>query len=297
MKPTEYLKSILDAQTLDPNGDEIKALQEHRKEVEDLLRNEFEDGSPTIRYGGSKAKGTMIRESYDLDLICYFAHDDIGAGETLEDIYNNVEEALKASYSIQQKTSAVRLQSKKDKIDFHIDVVPGRFTDKSKSDAYLHQTTGNKERLKTNLDTHISHVKESGVIEAIRLMKLWKVRNSVGVKNFVLELLVIDILDGYASKPLEDQLTKVWETFRDEADSLSVKDPANPEGNDLTPLLDHCRDELSTVASSTLRTLKDKGWEAIFGEPDEGKMKDKAALYVAASSVSVPTRPYGDETQ
>lgn len=294
MKPSDYLESILDSQTLDTEGDEIKALQKHREEVDNLLRNEFEDCSPTIRYGGSKAKGTMIRELYDLDIICYFAHDDTGAGETLEDIYNNVEEALKEDYSTQQKTSAIRLQSKKDKIDFHIDVVPGRFTDKSKSDAFLHQTTGKKERLKTNLDTHISHVKKSGVIDAIRLMKLWKVRNSVGVKNFVLELLVIDILDGYASKPLDEQLKKMWETLRDEADSLSVEDPANPAGNDLMPLLDSCRDELKTVASSTLRTLKDKGWEAIFGDPNESKA-DKAALYVAAKNVTVQTRPYGEE--
>jgi hypothetical protein len=34
-----------------------------------------------------------------------------------------------------------------------------------------------KKRLKTNLDVHLDHVRDSGVIDAIRLAKLWGVRN------------------------------------------------------------------------------------------------------------------------
>ena len=55
------------------------------------------------------AKGTMNREAYDLDIICYFAHDDTSAGKTLEEIYNNVSEALKGNYIVEPKGSAVRL--------------------------------------------------------------------------------------------------------------------------------------------------------------------------------------------
>ena len=53
--------------------------------------------SPTIRYGGSKAKGTMIKEAYDLDMTCYFGHDDTRAGQTLEDIYGNTRKALESA--------------------------------------------------------------------------------------------------------------------------------------------------------------------------------------------------------
>ena len=70
-------------------------------------------------------RSTLIREYYDLDAICYFPHDDTAAGETLEDIYNNVEKALSTTYYVDRKTSALRLKSRDPQSfakDFHIDV-------------------------------------------------------------------------------------------------------------------------------------------------------------------------------
>ena len=55
----EYLYEVLDSQALGDDSDEIKALQKHRAEVETVLCDHFKDSSPTIRYAGSKAKGTM----------------------------------------------------------------------------------------------------------------------------------------------------------------------------------------------------------------------------------------------
>src|SRR5687768_17201108 len=110
MNANTYLARVLASQTLGGDSAELKALQERRAEVEQFLRPHFTDCSPSIRYGGSKAKGTMIRESYDLDIVCYFPHDDTGAGDTLEDIYHNVRKALETKYLVQQKTSALRLK-------------------------------------------------------------------------------------------------------------------------------------------------------------------------------------------
>jgi tRNA nucleotidyltransferase (CCA-adding enzyme) len=67
----EKLRAILSAQKMDPQGPEMRALQRVRGEVETLLRSVFADCSP-IRYGGSKAMGTMLLDEFDLDLICYF---------------------------------------------------------------------------------------------------------------------------------------------------------------------------------------------------------------------------------
>ena len=86
MTDMEYLKEILESQNLADDSAELKTLMEQRKDVERILRDAFPDCSPTIRYGGSKAKGTLIKEAYDLDLACYFPHDDETAGSSLEDI-------------------------------------------------------------------------------------------------------------------------------------------------------------------------------------------------------------------
>jgi len=296
MNTSEYLQKVLASQDLPDDSAELKALQSHRKDVEDLLRNYFAKSSPTIRYGGSKAKGTLIRDDYDLDIACYFPHDDTAAGATLKDIYNNVATALGNDYYLDKKTSAIRLKSRDPKTyatDFHIDVVPGRYTDSKKSDAFLHQSSSDKERLKTNLDVHIEHVKDSGVVDAIRLLKLWKTRRGLRVKQFVFELLIIDLLGKKKKDALADQLLHVWTELRDRTEAPAVEDPANPTGNDLTPLLKAEWSSLSAAAASTLASIDTTGWESVFGKVEEKAAADKvAALRSAAAAVSVPTKPW-----
>src|SRR5881296_1502198 len=112
MNTETYLNDVLQSQNLADDSEELKDLQKHRADVERLLRTEFEGASPTIRYGGSRAKGTMNREEYDLDIICYVPHDNDSAGASLEEIYNNAYKALNKKYFVSPKTSALRLQSK-----------------------------------------------------------------------------------------------------------------------------------------------------------------------------------------
>ena len=156
---------------------------------------------------------------------------------------------------------------------------------------------GDKQRLKTNLQVHIDHIKDSGVISAIRLIKLWRVRNGIIAKTFVLELLVVKLLEKKKSSGLSVQLKHVWTEFRDNADGLAVEDPANPKGNDLKPLLDEARAQLSMVAATTLALIESSGWEAVFGELDDDDDDDdddakKAALSAAAVHVEGSTKPW-----
>jgi hypothetical protein len=293
VEPDEYLKSVLDSQTLNDDSEEMSSLRAKRDEIESLLRKEFEGSSPTIRYGGSKAKNTLIKESYDLDLACYFPHDDTKAGESLKDVYYNVKGVLGKKYTIREKTSSLRILGEGE-VDFHVDVVPGRFTDDKKSDSFLHQTSGGKDRLKTNLDVHIEHVRDSGLTEPVRLNKLWRTRYSIGVRTFPLELLIVKLLSNRKSHGLSRQLEYVWTEFRDRVDELSIEDPANPTGNDLSDLLNkEVRSELRDVAKSTLNTIKNAGWEAVFGSVEHGPKEDKRdTLKRAAELVPAQTKPW-----
>jgi hypothetical protein len=301
MTTQEYLDSILASQKLAEDGDELKELRQHRDEVEDLIKAAFKDSSPTIRYGGSKAKGTMVKDSYDLDIICYFPSDETDAGDSLEDIYNNVRKALAEEYYVEEKTSALRLRSKDAQglhYDFHIDVIPGRYVDGDDGDCYIHQTTGKKERLKTNLDVHIDHVRESGVIEAIKLLKLWRIRKGIQIKQFVWELLVIKLLDGMAEDSLEDQLRHVWEELRDSSDPISVEDPANPNGNDLSGILSAQWPWIKAAADITLNLVDSTGWETVFGKPPtENRAQRVSRLTQAASAATVVTKQWADASE
>lgn len=285
----EYLREIVKKQTLADDSDEVKTLRAERDAVEKVLCASL-DGSPTIRYGGSHAKSTMVRDSYDLDILCYFDRDDDDSGGTLEELHASVKKALETTYVVEEKASALRLSSKQN-ARLSIDVLPGRFIDDEASDVFLHRTTGDKARLKTNPDTHIEHVRESGVREAIRLCKHWRHRQGVSVKSFVLELLVIDLLSSRKDSSLDVQTRKVLEAFRDERDTLTVTDPANTN-NDLSELFtDATRDELAAAAKATLEVVDKSGWEAVFGKlPDEA---NKAARITdAVKHDPTPVRPW-----
>jgi len=293
MTTDEYLNEVLSLQNLKEDSSELKDLRRHRDDVEKLLRDKFSESNPTIRYGGSKAKGTLIRESYDLDLICYFKHDDTAAGESLADIYNNVADALGDKYEVERKNSSIRILNKDRKApnrDFHVDVVPGRYVDESEADCYIHQENADKARLKTNLDVHIKHVKDSGVIDAVRLLKLWKVRKAIRLKQFVWELIVINLLKSKRSSSLEKELEHVWTSIRDVSEPITIEDPANPSGNDLSGVVEEIWPTLVSLSRSTLETIEYSGWEAVFGPVKRAESSARtAALIGAAAAAPVKT--------
>lgn len=298
MNEQKYLDDILESQTLDPEGDEMNELRRHRDDVDMILRKKFADSSPTIRYGGSKAKGTMVKEAYDLDLICYFDRDDATAGETLKEIYENVEAALGDDYLVTRKASALRLKGRgldDWARDFHIDVVPGRFIDDDGDDVFLYRSSGEKGRQKTNLEVHLKHVRESGVTDDIRLMKLWRARNGLSVRHFVLELLIIKLLEEKRSLSLGKRLKHVWTELRDNVEEITVEDPANPNGNDLSELFNAAvRYELSTGAARALESIEKEGWEKVFGPVPEKPGTGHPPIYVPPRVVH-PRPSFGED--
>lgn len=295
MTVDEYLNEVLASQALGDDSDEVKVLQKHRGDVEKLLRDTFKDTALTIRYAGSKAKGTMNKESYDLDIISYVSSGDNTAGETLEDIYGNHKKALSKKYSVEPKGSALRLKGCDPEdlgVDFHIDVVPGRFTDETQTDAYLYQSGGDKKRLKTNLDVHLDHVRDSGLIDAIRLAKLWKVRNS-RFATFVLERAVIELLTDKKKKSLSAQMEHFWTELRDNSANLCVEDPANPNGNDLSKCLDdNLKSQLAAAAKRTLEQIDSSGWESVFGKTEKQEKAARVEILRRAAAVATPSRPW-----
>ncbi len=298
MTPNEYLVKILEEQTFDEGDRELNDLRERRDSVRDLLISRFKDSNPSIRWAGSMAKSTMVRTAYDGDITCYFEYDEVEAGDTLEALYVAVEGVLGGDYVVERKPSALRIRNRDGNslyVDLHLDVVPGRFIDEDKKDVFLHRTTGGKERLKTNLDVHIDHVRKSGVRKAIRLLKVWNVRHGIGAKTFILELLVVKLLEERKADSLADQLEHVWTEMRDHAGELAIEDPANPSGNDLKPALDECRYHLSMLAGSALANVRAENWAAIFGSieddnnnEDDGDVGQGRTTALKAAALSTP---------
>lgn len=293
MTPGEYLTEVLNDQTLSGESDELADLRDERERVESLLCDAF-GSAPVIKYGGSKAKHTMVKASFDLDVLCYFPRNEGTAGDTLKEIYDSVEEVLRDDYLVERKRSALRLLDPDSEHYAHVDVVPGRFVDDgARGDVYLYQESGEKERLKTNPDVHIEHIRDSGVRDAIKLAKVWNVRERLGVKTFVLELLVIEVLADKKEDSLPDQMVYFFETVRDEVDEISIEDPANREGNDLSDLFNTAtKSVLSAASSRALNHIESDDWEAVFGPVEERSTREKAEALKAASASAGGSKPW-----
>ena len=183
MSGNKYLNDLLNSQKLDSSSSEWGILDDEAAKIEGIIRQAYPDSRLMFTHGGSRAKGTIIREDYDLDEVAYFENEDTAPGETLEEIYENIATLLAKHYTVRRKRSALRL-SKRDGSDLRVDVVPGRYVDDTTTDVFIHQNEGSKERLKTNIELHIAHVRDSGCTDVIMLAKLWRTRNTISIKTF-----------------------------------------------------------------------------------------------------------------
>ncbi len=286
MTPNEYLAALLESQTLAEDSQELKDLRARGDEVKKLLGSKFKAAEPSIRYAGSYMKKTLNKSSYDLDVAFRLPRDNNEAGDTIEEIFDAVKDALDDQYTLEIKTSAIRLKGlDDDKPDFHIDVVPGRFVDDTKTDVFLHQTSGSKERLQTNLDVHLDHVRDSGVVDAIRVMKIMRDRCALSWKTFVLELVVIELLSDHKDDDLAAQIVHVLTELRDNVDDITVEDPAN-SNNELSPLFDSSiRALIEGVATTALAEIDAGRWDTVFGPLPSSDGDKKSAIRVAGNTV------------
>ena len=105
---------------------------------------------------------------------------------------------------------------------------------------------------------------------------------------------MIKLLEGKTKKNLSTQMEHFWTELRDNSADLTVEDPANPNGNDLSKELDdNLKSQLSTAAKRTLAQIDSSGWEAVFGEAEKKEKAAKVQLLRRAASVAVaPSRPW-----
>ena len=89
MTTKQYLEKVLMEHSLSSDSPEMEDIRKEREKVEKILFEYFKDSKLNIKYGGSKSKNTMIKESYDLDIISFFDFDETTAGTTLKELFEN----------------------------------------------------------------------------------------------------------------------------------------------------------------------------------------------------------------
>ena len=125
------------------------------------------------------------------------------------------------------------------------------------------------------------------------MAKLWRVRNGLPIRTFVLELAVIKLLEDKKKKSLSAQMEHFWTELRDNSANLTVEDPANPNGNDLSKCLDdNLKSQLAAAAKRTLEQIDSSGWEAVFGKMEKQEKAARVEILRRAAAVATPSRPW-----
>lgn len=237
----EYLVQILEAQKMLPL--DLAPMQTHRAEIETNLRSIY-GTAPRFYYGGSYGKDTLVKASYDLDIVMYFPNSDY---RSVGDLYNSVHQSLNRSgYTVVPKNVALRLPYQG---NYHIDVVPGKARDDSFVYATLYKREENSTR-QTSIKVHIDSVRKSNARNIIKLMKLWKLRHNLDWMSFAIEQTVIRALDGQSVSDYGNAMWKVFQFIRDNISNLRLVDPANSANIiEMSPLL---RQQLRSEAMASL---------------------------------------------
>jgi hypothetical protein len=279
MTGTECLKSILKSQDL--TEAEKDTLENCRADVERCLRDEF-GSEPRIRYAGSKSKGTMVHEDYDLDIVCCFPSSETAS---LADLYERTSACLACKYQAREKTSAIRIWSAsiggEEPRDFHIDVVPVRLIDENSDNAFIHLSP--EGYMKTNIARHVDYVVKSGLSDVIRLAKLWKVRHQLSIRTFALEILAVRFLEK-PDDSLESDMVRFLSVCKDNLPTAYLLDPANTN-NVISDLMSGAvKEVISKQAALDLNAVtRDSGAET--GQAWMSVMRERAQQTDARVSV------------
>ncbi|MCC3377147.1 hypothetical protein [Cohnella sp. REN36] len=250
MTPHEYLQSVLEEEKFDIN--EEPEIKEKRDEVEELMRTEYGNRIVSFKYSGSIAKYTAIKTSKDMDLAIHFKHD---AFSTLKEMYDSIKVFLEKHYTVREQRVSLGLDG------LNVDVVPGRRISKddlANNDVNLYRSD-TATSIKTNIEIHKEHVRNSDSREIIKLIKIWRERWGLKFKSFAVELLVIKALDGFASTGLDNKVKKVLNYIKDEVETVNLVDPAN-SNNNVADIIDYSRKLLfKTTATTCLSELDNAG--------------------------------------
>jgi hypothetical protein len=251
MTADEYLHSVISKYRVStgPDSPAHQAGQRLYPIIKDWA-NKFLLG---ISISGSYAKGTGIKGSTDIDL---FISLDPATPGTLKEIYDDLYSCLvQNGYSARRKNVSIGLTY----LNLQIDLIPGR---KQAEDTNNHTIFRNIAQAwtQTNVQTHINQIRQSGRLDEIRAMKIWRNLNRLYFPSFYLELTVLAALDHKNKDQPGINVWTVLEYLRDRFITSQVVDPANSNNiisDDLTG------NEKATISSVARSSLMMSNWEQI----------------------------------
>jgi len=251
MTNDEYILSVLQRYVI-PTGPYSPA-EQAANSLKPYLRNWASPYLSDIFFSGSYAKGTGVRGSTDIDIFISLS---ANHPSNLADIYNSLFGlAQRQSWNPQRQNVSIGIQYAAQKID----LVPGKIQAGYQNYHSLYKSKTNS-WTQTNVALQTKTVRDSGRVNEIRAIKIWRNLRNIDFPSFFLELVVIQALHGRSTSTLADN---VWEAIRFISSSLTtirIVDPSNTNNvisDDLTLA------EKQVVASQAVQTLRATNWSQV----------------------------------
>jgi hypothetical protein len=137
--------------------------------------------------------------------------------------------------------------------------VPGKRQDQYGNDHSLYKRKQNS-WTKTNIDTHIGIVKNSGRIVEIAATKVWRAEHNIDFPSIFLELVVINALKGHLQNDIDKNFLHVLDYIKNNIQTISIADPANTNNIISDDLSAH---EKMSIAKQAYDSRQMKTWPQI----------------------------------
>jgi hypothetical protein len=206
-----------------------------------------------VDFSGSYAKGTGVKGSTDVDL---FISLDSQTPKTLKEIYDGLYAYLaQEGYAPRRQNVSIRINHN----NLSVDLTPGK---KQAGNTNDHSLFRNKAQTwtQTNIQAHINLISNSGRIDEIKAIKIWRNIHQLEFPSFFLELTVLDALSGKSKNQLAANVWTVLEYLQNSFVNARVVDPANAN-NTISDDLNSVEKQIIVDAASNSR--KEQYWEKI----------------------------------
>jgi hypothetical protein len=207
-----------------------------------------------VTVSGSHAKGTAIRgaslwpDDVDVDLLASLAAE---TPEPLADSQRRLAGVLR-EYQAEVANVTVRLLVDNRRVD----VTVGRRWPGGEGHTLWQARKGTW--LRTNVAEQIRYVRESGRVEEIQALKIWRRRQGVYFPSFCLELAVIEALKGAGKgKGIGERFLRVLDWLAAGLPETALWDPANASNAVSETMAAH---EKWSVANAAWMSLKAEDW-------------------------------------
>jgi len=254
MDDEEFLQTVLI--DLEPPQSQVESLLRLRDNIRSCIFDNI-DGKKSMFMAGSFKKKTMIKRHYDLDMFIIWAPEFIKL-EDIEDLFYMVKDALNTKWKrIDKKRVGWRIPYEN---EFHVDIIPSIEDRYNSSFSYLYNCFQNT-MLRTSMQVHIEQIAKNDRRDVIKLLKLWKYRQDVPIKTFLLEIMTHLACYNITRESLSDQVEAVLGFIVGNITNREFYDPAN-RNNIITA--DLTRNERYEIRDEAYKALRRKNWGQIF---------------------------------